>query len=154
MIQKFSAVVVLFLVVLCLLLSLGSVLYPKAPTAEMLFDRNEINIGGVGGEGILQVQFDVRNSGECDLNLKSKLDTESAEGLSATEELLIAPGEVKPIVVSVQKEKMTGQFRLEVPYQSNDQAHPEVSFFVKGFNMGRPRARIYNTSVQARYLRD
>ena len=154
MIQKVSAVALIFLLLLALLLTAGNILYPAPPAAAMQFDKNQVDIGLVQGDGKLQVEFKVHNTGDAELSLKRNDELVKNDAVGATEELQIAPGESQQVVVAIDKSSLGGKFEIEVPYVSNDESQPKVSFFVKGYSAVTQNLRRYDVSMQARYLRE
>ena len=154
MIQKISAVALIFLLLLALLLTAGNILYPAPPAAAMQFDKNHVDIGLVKGDGKLQVEFKVHNTGDAELSLKRNDELAKNDAVGATDELQIAPGESQQVVVAIDKSSLGGKFEIEVPYVSNDESQPKVSFFVKGYSAMTQNLRRYDVSMQARYVRE
>ena len=154
MVHKVAALSVIFLIVIGLLYLVSQTVYAPEPSAKMMVEKNELNIGALKGEGSLDVWFNVRNDGDCPLRLKRNDEFIQNDCVDVPEECIVKPGETTQLVVKIQKEKLGGPFRIEVPFTSNDSSNPEYSFFVKGNRDASGRYAGYQNSMQARFQRD
>jgi uncharacterized protein DUF1573 len=95
-----------------------------------VLDRLEHDFGQVDAGPALQTNFQLHNAGSRRLIVwQIKNSCECLQGTAP--EIVLAPGETKPLVVQLDTTKGIGPLAMEVHYRTSDPARPDLTLAVR-----------------------